>query len=134
MIKLNRKFLWTPNAGLNEAKCIPLVALDEVCRPKYDEGLGMRRNEDVNKGSITKLGWRIFTDNHSISARIMRDKYIRNNNFFRITKKKGDSIVWKEIINHKKYIGASPKWCIGDGKQVCLWTDQWVYMSPLSLL
>ena len=87
-----------------------MVAWDEVCRRKYEGGLGIRRNEDVNKGSITKLGWRILTDNHSIWARIMRDKYIRNNNiFFRITKKVGDSVVWKEIINHRKYIGVGLK-------------------------
>lgn len=46
---------------------------DEVCRPK---SLKMRRNEDVNKTSITKLGWRIFMDNDSIWVIIMRDKYI----------------------------------------------------------
>lgn len=46
---------------------------DEVCRPK---SLKMRRNEDVNKTSVIKLGWRIFMDNDSIWVRIMRDKYI----------------------------------------------------------
>ena len=50
--KINRKFLWTPNKGPNEAKGISLVAWDEVFRPKYEGGLGIRRNEDVNKGSI----------------------------------------------------------------------------------
>ena len=49
----------------------------------------------------------------------MRDKYIKNNNLFRISIKVGDSIVWKEIINHRKCIGAGLKWCIGDGKKVC---------------
>ena len=43
-------------------------------------------------------------DNNSIWVRIMREKYIKNNNFFRIPKKKRDSIVWKEVDNHKKYI------------------------------
>lgn len=33
----------------------------------------------------------------------MSDKYGKNNNFFRIPKDE-DSIVWKEIINHRKYI------------------------------
>lgn len=56
---------------------------DEVCRPK---SLKMRRNEDVNKTSVTKLGWRIFMDNDSIWVRITINKYIyiyiKNNNFF----------------------------------------------------
>ena len=44
--------------------------------------------------------------------------------FFRISKKEGNAIIWKEIINHitiiweevinyRKYIEADLKWCIG---------------------
>ena len=109
----------------------PLVAWDEVCGPKLEGGLGIRKNEGGNKITITKLGWRILTDNNNIQARTMREKYIKNNNFFRIPKKKGDSIVWKEVINHRKYIGAGLKWCIGDGRKVYFWTDYQVYMLPL---
>ena len=120
-----------PNIGSNEAKGFPLVVWDDVCRPKSEGGLGIRRNEDVNKALIIKLGWRILTDNDSIWAKIMRDKYVKNNNFFRISKKEGDFIVWKEVINHKKYIGVDLKWCVGDGRKVYFWTDYWVYMLPL---
>ena len=49
----------------------------------------------------------------------MRDKYVKDNNFLKIQKKNRDLIVWKEIINHRKYIGANLKWCIGDGRKVC---------------
>ena len=51
------------------------------------------RNNDVNKTSITKLGWRILTYKVSIWARIMREKYIKDNNFFKISKNDRDSIV-----------------------------------------
>ena len=60
----------------------------------------------------------------------MRDNYVRDNNFFKVSKNDGDSIVWKEIINHRKYIGDHLKWCIGDGRKVCFWTGYWVYMMP----
>ena len=39
--------------------------------------------------------------------------------------------MWKKIINHRKYIEANLKWCIGDGRKVCFWTYYWVYMVPL---
>ena len=53
----------------------------------------------------------------------MKDKYVKNNNFFRIIKKKvEDSIVWKKIINHIKYVGVGLRQCIRDGKKVCFWT------------
>ena len=38
--------------------------------------------------------------------------------------------MWKEIVNHRKYVGAGLKWCIGDGRKVSFWTDNWVYMVP----
>ena len=114
--KINRKFLWAPNIGYKEAKEFPLVAWDEVCRPKSEGGLGIRMNEDVNKATITKLGWRIFMNKDSSWARIMMDKYVKGNNFFNIPKKEGDFVVWKEVINHRKYIRARLKWCIGDGR------------------
>ena len=122
--KINRKFLWALNIGFKEAR-------DEVCRPKSEGGLGIRRNEDVNKATITKLGWIILTDKDSLWARITRDKYVKGNNFFNIPKKEGDSVVWKEVINNRKYTGASLKWCIRDGRKVCFWINNRVFMTPL---
>ena len=81
--------------GINENKVFPLVRR----RPKSEGGLGIRKNNDANKAAITKLGLGILTDKDSIWARIMRHKYVKDNNFH------GDSIGWKEIINHRKYIG-----------------------------
>lgn len=40
--KINRKFLCAPNIrGSKETKRLPLVAWDEVCRPKFEGGLGI---------------------------------------------------------------------------------------------
>ena len=128
--KINRKFLWAPNLGCKEAKGFPLVAWNEVCRPKFEGRLEIKRNVDVNNATISKLGWRILKDKDCVWIRIMRDKYVKENNFFSI-QKKGDSVVWKEVINHRKYIGVGLKWCIGDGRKVCFWIDNWDYMTPL---
>ena len=52
--------------GVDATKSFPLVAWDDVCKHKYEGGLGIRKNEDVNRASIAKLGWRILTNNDSI--------------------------------------------------------------------
>ena len=54
--KINRNFLWLPNMVNNENKVFPLVAWDDVCRPKPEGGLGIRKNNDVTNASIDKLG------------------------------------------------------------------------------
>ena len=46
---INRNFLRLPNMGVNVTKEFPLVAWDDVCRPKYEGGLGIKKNEDVNR-------------------------------------------------------------------------------------
>ena len=92
---INRNFLWLANMGINENKVFPLIAWDGVCTPKSKGGLGIRKNNDANKAAITKLGWRILVDKDSIWARIMWDKYVKDNNFFRIQKKNGDSMVYR---------------------------------------
>ena len=46
-------------------------------------------------------------------------------------KKARDSNLWKEIINHRKYVGPGLKWCTGDGIKVRFWRDNWFYMVSL---
>lgn len=86
---------------------VSLVAWEEVYRLKFEGSLGNRQNEDVN-----------------------REKHVKNN-FFWIFKKSGNSIVWKEVINLRKYIRDGLKWYIGNDKKVCFWTTHWVYMLSL---
>ena len=114
--RININFLWQSNMRANGTKTFPLVAWNDINRPKSQGSLGIIKNEEF------LLSWRIFTNYDSFWVRIVQDKYIKNN-FFRISKKNGNSNVWKEIINHRKYVEADIKWCIGDGRKVCFWTD-----------
>ena len=57
-------------------------------------------------------------DDDNIWVRITRDKYIKNNNSFRNSKNEGDFIVWKEVINHIKYIGVDLKYYIRNDRKV----------------
>ena len=41
---------------VNETKVFPLVVWNDVCRLKFEEGIGIMKNNDVNKTSIMKLG------------------------------------------------------------------------------
>ena len=92
--RINRNSLWQPNMGFHGTKVFPLVAWDDVCRPTFEGGLGIKKKEDVNRASIAKPSCRILTCNNSFWAKIMRDKYVKNE-FFRIQKRNGDSNVWK---------------------------------------
>ena len=63
---MNINSLWPSNMEINNTKAFPLIAWDDVCRLKYEGGLRIRKNKDVNKAAIDKLSWRILIDNDSI--------------------------------------------------------------------
>ena len=70
----------------------------------------------------------------------MRDKYVKNYNFFIIPKNVGDSNVWKEIDNHIKYVGAGlemvEKLAFGHiiGLIWCLWFLLWMMIIYNTLI
>ena len=68
--RIDRNFLWLPNMRVIGTKVFPLLAWDDVCRPKFEGVKGIRKNDD-NRASITKIGWRILIDNDNIWARII---------------------------------------------------------------
>ena len=42
------------------------ISIMMFVNPKSEIGLGIRKNNDVSKASITKLGWRILIDKNNI--------------------------------------------------------------------
>ena len=40
---INRNFLWLPNMGVNGTKVFLVVAWDDVYRPQFEGGLGIRK-------------------------------------------------------------------------------------------
>ncbi|CAH9085655.1 unnamed protein product [Cuscuta epithymum] len=82
--KINRNFLWGHKGDRSK---IHLVNWDEVCKPKEEGGLGIRKAWYNNLALISKLGWDIMMDAQKLWVKVFKAKYIRNSSFFEITKK-----------------------------------------------
>lgn len=54
-----RKFWW---GVADHKRDLYLKAWDILCLPKAIGRLGLRRFRDINLSFITKLGWRLYTD------------------------------------------------------------------------
>lgn len=56
--------------------------------PKCEEGLGIRKTEDVNTAFLTKQGWKILTQPVNIWVRLVKAKYFNkgNNSFLTCNK------------------------------------------------
>lgn len=61
--KISRSFLWESSA---ERRKQHLLSWKMVCRPKKNGGLGIRSAKDMNLVLVSKVGWRLLNDDHSL--------------------------------------------------------------------
>lgn len=104
---------------------MPLIAWDQVCRPKSRGGLGLRKTEVVNKVFQCKLAWKILTNVPSLWVQSMRAKYLHSTNLFYCTRKNTDSPVWKSLLKCRSLLQTGIIWKIGRGDEISFWFDNW---------
>ena len=68
-----RKFLWN---GVQEEDKIPLVAWDQLCKPKKYGGVGIRKLQIVNEVLGAKLIWDMYDNPAQLWVQILRAKYL----------------------------------------------------------
>ncbi|XP_020249670.1 uncharacterized protein LOC109827119 [Asparagus officinalis] len=73
---------------------------NDVCLPKKEGGLGLRKIDDLSQAAALKLIWRLLTSN-TLWASWMQGRYIKGNNFWDTTSNLLDSGTWKHLSNTK---------------------------------
>ena len=107
------------------------MAWKEVCKPKFLGGLGIRPANLFNNAALAKLAWKIIKDHDNWWVQIIRQKYLRNSNFFQATKKDSGSMAWKSILDCRSLLLKGLRWSVGNGRCINFWTFNWVYPFPL---
>lgn len=64
---------------------------------------------------------------------VMKDKYVKNGDFFTATIPSNASWGWRSIIKGRAVIEGGASWRVGDGKSLSFWADWWVGKKPLGL-
>lgn len=91
----SRSFIW---GSTNEKKKPHLVKWEQVCQPKENGGLGIRRMSQNNEAFLMKLGWGILTLPNALWVKVLRSKYMREKvGVPQPVAKSGDSPLWKGI-------------------------------------
>ena len=70
----------------------------EICKPKEEGGLGIRKLEDINASAGLKLIWKLCTTD-SLWSLWMRERYYKNNTFWEASISSLDSGTWKFLTN-----------------------------------
>lgn len=99
---------------------------ENLTKPKYVGGIGLRNLEDLNKVCVMKLGWKITSNTINLWCNIMRDKYRITKNTIPLMYKGTYSSLLKEIVKSISELLDHGSWVVGDGKTINAWTDNWL--------
>lgn len=88
-------FLWSgsPNDH-NKAK----VSWEEICYPKEEGGLGIRRLQDTSKVFALSLIWRLFTKTDSLWVVWTKHYLLRHSSFWDIRNGNSGSWIWRKLL------------------------------------
>ncbi|XP_074299645.1 uncharacterized protein LOC141630789 [Silene latifolia] len=120
----SRRFLW---GGDENKKSIHLIKWETVQQPKARGGLGIVSARQANAAFLTKLGWRVLAEPHSLWSRVLRAKYCKNRCDIDIFQPKTNmSNVWAGISSQSKTIVRGTATAVGNGRRTLFWDHAWV--------
>ncbi|XP_048331278.2 serine decarboxylase isoform X1 [Ziziphus jujuba] len=94
--------------------------------------------EDMNKASLTKLGWKVSTEPASVWIQCVKARYWKGRCFFSLFPRQNNSWGWKNILATRDLLKKNCCFKIGDGSTVDIWSDPWIpwkegFMAKLEL-
>jgi len=108
------------------------VAWKDICKPKKEGGLGLRRLKDWNDAGMVRLLWLIIEDGGSLWVRCIRRKYLRNRNIWLARPPAGCSWAWRGILSVREVAKNRIQYQVGDGTAIRFFTDPWCGQPLLS--
>ncbi|KAK3221407.1 hypothetical protein Dsin_008432 [Dipteronia sinensis] len=134
--KLQWSFFWGDGA---EKRRMHAVDWATVCKSKRNEGLGIGRIEDKNKGLLMKWVWRFGRDEGSLWKKVICAKYGVKLNCLQWDWNvattaspfiKAISSLFTTGSSSEKIIGEGLKVVVGSGTRVSFWKDSWNGVVP----
>lgn len=121
--KICRRFLW---GGSENVKTRNPVAWDQVCQPKEEGGIGLRRVKDWNLASICSLCFQIASNKQSLWVNYVKWKYLKRNSFWKVKTPAKCSWAWRGILKVRDRMKHCVTYSIGNGKNTNIWYDPWL--------
>ena len=119
-------FLWSGSPNTHtKAK----VSWDDVCRPKNEEGLGIRRLTDTSRVFALSLIWRLLTNSGSLWVAWEKAYLLHSHSFWDVSDKYEGSWIWRKLLKLRDH-AASFLWS-EIGKTILFWFDNWLRVGRL---
>ncbi|KAG6469540.1 hypothetical protein ZIOFF_070469 [Zingiber officinale] len=120
-------FFWS---SVGHDRKVHWVAWRDICRPKQEGGLGIRRLSEVGAALSMKL-WFRFREQCTQWARFLRRSYCGTVDPGVVTLRSNASPSWRRMIQTRAVAERQIGWIIGQG-HLSFWHDRWMERGPLS--
>lgn len=105
---------------------------ENMCQPKENGGLGLKRLQESNFSFIAKLCWRFLKHPDELWVRVLKGKYHFNLlNPDRSSYSSTASSTWQKIMSLWPFIFQKIRWSLGCGDVIAFWNDIWFDEEPL---
>ena len=121
-------FLWSgsPNQT-HKAK----VAWEDLCVPKEEGGLGIRRLHDSSMVFAMSLIWKIFSLKSSLWVSWIQQYLLRQNYFWDVKENMKGSWVWRKLLRLRSAVYDFIRYELKNGHTAYFWFDNWLGMGKL---
>ena len=107
-------FLWSGSPIVtHKAK----VAWEDLCCPREEGGLGIRKLCDSSKVFALGLIWRIFTNTDSLSVSWIQQYLLRQNSFWDVKENGKGSWMWRKLLKLRPLAYQFIRFEINDGQK-----------------
>ncbi|GJW20732.1 RNA-directed DNA polymerase, eukaryota, reverse transcriptase zinc-binding domain protein [Tanacetum coccineum] len=108
------------------------VSWKDICTPKSQGGLGIKRLGPWNEALLCKHLWNVIVKKESLWVKWINTVKLKDRSIWEIDIKDSDSGTWKAMLNLRSNIRESVWKKLGDGRSNNIWFDKWCNEGPLS--
>ncbi|KAG7571789.1 Endonuclease/exonuclease/phosphatase superfamily [Arabidopsis suecica] len=121
-------FLWSGSPN-NHSKS--KVAWEDLCVPKNEGGLGIRRLHKVSRVFALGLIWKIISDSNSLWVALVRQYLIRQGTFWDVKETTLGSWQWRKLLKLRPLAVDFVSHEVRNGHHTFFWFDKWLPMGRL---
>ena len=127
--RMMRNFLWNAD---DHSRGKSKVAWEEVCLPKEEGGLGVRRIEPFNAALITTHIWNIVAKKDSLWIRWIHSYKLKGKTLWEVPLRGTLSWSWRKILQVRSLVRNYLWFEVGNGRTISAWYDSWCLDGPIA--
>ena len=133
MESLLSAFLWK---GVSLSTKGAKVAWKQLCFPKSEGGLGIKRLKTWNQAAAINHIWTLLTDKDSLWVAWVHKHLLKGRPFWQVTIPSNPSWIWRKILQAREQCRGGFRVKMGNGQNTFLWYDYWLPngIRPIDIL